>query len=113
MVVPRTSFKVTQGEWQTSTVTALTEGASVAGTPSTWDGVGDSGKINKHFFCPTCGSGLYTELEIMPDVTCIKAGGLDGGKAGLGNKVDVEFYCKDRVGYLKDVPEAKQLPAFS
>ncbi|KIW10596.1 hypothetical protein PV08_11560 [Exophiala spinifera] len=93
-VVPRTSFKVTQGR------------------PSSYDATGASGKINKHFFCPTCGSSLYTELEVMPDVTCVKAGGLDGGKAELGNKVDVEFYCKDRVKYLKDVPDAKQEPVF-
>lgn len=48
----------------------------------------------------------------MPDVTCIKAGGLDGGAASLGNKIGVEFYCKDRVGYLSDVSGAKQEKAF-
>ncbi|KAJ9612716.1 uncharacterized protein PV06_02259 [Exophiala oligosperma] len=93
-VVPRTSFKVTQG------------------TPSSYDATGASGKINKHFFCPTCGSSLYTELEVMPDVTCVKAGGLDDGKAELGNKVDIEFYCKDRVKYQKEVSNAKQEPVF-
>lgn len=54
-VVPRDKFKVVQG------------------SPKTWDAKGDSGKINKHFFCGTCGSSLYTELEVMPDVTCVKA----------------------------------------
>ncbi|KAF6837442.1 glutathione-dependent formaldehyde-activating enzyme [Colletotrichum plurivorum] len=93
-VVPRASFKVTQGE------------------PKFYDVTGASGKINKHFFCPTCGSGLYTELELMPDVTCIKAGGLDEGKAGLDGKPAVEFYCKDRVAYLGDVKGADQKPAF-
>lgn len=82
------------------------------GNPSAWDGIGESGKINRHFFCPTCGSSLYTELEVMPDMTCVKAGGLDDSKAGLGNKVDVEFYTKDRVGYLQSLPKAKQEPAF-
>lgn len=47
-----------------------------------------------------CGSGLYTELEVMPDVTCVKAGGLDDGGAHLGNKIGVEFYTKDRAQYL-------------
>ncbi|KXL43305.1 MAG: hypothetical protein FE78DRAFT_152635 [Acidomyces sp. 'richmondensis'] len=93
-VVPRTAFKVTKGK------------------PASWDGVGDSGKVNKHFFCPTCGSGLYTELEVMPDMTCVKAGGLDGGHAALGNKIDVEFYTKDRVSYLHEIPNAKQEKAF-
>ncbi|KAF6806880.1 glutathione-dependent formaldehyde-activating enzyme [Colletotrichum sojae] len=93
-VVPRASFKVTQGE------------------PKFYDVTGASGKINKHFFCPTCGSSLYTELELMPEVTCIKAGGLDEGKAGLDGKPAVEFYCKDRVAYLGDVKGADQKPAF-
>lgn len=93
-VVPRTSFSVTKG------------------SPKTWDVRGDSGKINKHFFCGNCGSSLYTELEVMPDMTCVKAGSLDGGAASLGNKIGVEFYTKDRVGYLTAADGAKQEPAF-
>ncbi|GLI76911.1 hypothetical protein PoHVEF18_005189 [Penicillium ochrochloron] len=93
-VVPRNSFKVTKG------------------TPTTYDVVGASGKINKHFFCPTCGSSLYTELEVMPDNTCIKAGTLDGGEANLRGKVDIEFYVKDRPSYLAAVEGAKQEQAF-
>ncbi|KAK5077277.1 hypothetical protein LTS08_008580 [Lithohypha guttulata] len=94
VVVPRTNFKVTSG------------------TPKTWDAKGNSGKINKHFFCGTCGSGLYTELEVMPEMTCVKAGGLDGGAASLGGKVGVEFYTKDRVSYLQGIDGAKQEPVF-
>ncbi|KND90079.1 hypothetical protein TOPH_05319 [Tolypocladium ophioglossoides CBS 100239] len=93
-VVPRTSFQVTKG------------------TPKTWDVVGASGKINKHFFCATCGSSLYTELEIMPTVTCVKAGGLDGGAASLGGKIGVEFYTKDRVSYLQGCEGAQQEKEF-
>lgn len=44
----------------------------------------------------------------MPGMVLIKAGGLDDGGASLGNKIDVEFYCKDRVGYLGSVEGAKQ-----
>ncbi|KAF7114732.1 hypothetical protein CNMCM5793_009683 [Aspergillus hiratsukae] len=69
-----------------------------------------SGKINKHFFCGDCGSSLYSELEIMSDKTGIKAGTLDGGEAHLRNKVDVEFYVKDRVHYLNALDNAKQEP---
>ncbi|KAG5983111.1 hypothetical protein E4U55_000755 [Claviceps digitariae] len=93
-VVPREAFKVTKG------------------SPKSWDATGASGKINKHFFCGNCGSSLYTMLDIMPDVNCIKAGTLDGGAASLGNKISVEFYTKDRVGYLGDVEGAKQEPKF-
>lgn len=93
-VVPRTSFNLSKG------------------SPKTWDVVGDSGKVNKHFFCGNCGSSLYTELEVMPDMTVVKAGTLDGGAASLGNKIGVEFYTKDRVSYLSDCPGAKQEAAF-
>ncbi|KAJ5967789.1 Glutathione-dependent formaldehyde-activating enzyme/centromere protein V [Penicillium viridicatum] len=93
-VVPRTSFKVTKG------------------TPNSYDSVGNSGKINKHFFCPTCGSSIYTELEVMPDMTCVKAGTLDGGEANLKGKLDIEFYVKDRPAYLAAVEGAKQEPLF-
>ncbi|KAJ5252001.1 Glutathione-dependent formaldehyde-activating enzyme/centromere protein V [Penicillium chrysogenum] len=94
IVVPRTSVKLTKG------------------ATKNYDVVGNSGKINKHFFCPTCGSGLYTELEVMPDNTVIKAGTLDGGEANLKGKIDVEFYVKDRPAYLAAVEGAKQEPMF-
>lgn len=48
----------------------------------------------------------------MPDKTVIKAGGLDGGEAALKNKVDVEFYVKDRVSYLAAAGGAKQEQRF-
>jgi hypothetical protein len=92
VVVPRTEFKVTKG------------------TPKTYDAKGDSGKINKHFFCGNCGSSLYTELEIMPDVTCVKSGGLDGG--ATNHPIAVEFYTKDRLDYAKAVEGANQVTAF-
>ncbi|CAI7677845.1 unnamed protein product [Penicillium pancosmium] len=89
-VVPRTSFKLTKG------------------TCTSYDAKGASGKINKHFFCPTCGSSIYTELEIMPDMTCVKAGTLDNKGTELNGKIDVELYVKDRTGYLSAVEGAKQ-----
>jgi len=94
VVVPRTAFQVTSST-----------------KPKEYDAVGNSGKVNKHFFCGTCGSGLYTELEVMPDVTCVKAGGLDGGKADIGVP-GVEFYTKDRVSFAKECEGAKQEPVF-
>jgi hypothetical protein len=44
----------------------------------------------------------------MPDMTCVKAGSLDGGAANLGGKIDVEFYVKDRPTYLAPIEGAKQ-----
>ncbi|CZR53270.1 probable DUF636 domain protein [Phialocephala subalpina] len=93
--VPRTAFSLVKGK------DAL----------KTYDVVGDSGKINKHYFCSTCGSSLYTELEVMPELMFIKAGGLDGGKADLGKgQIGVELYVKDRVSFLGAQEGAKQDP---
>ncbi|KAF2807095.1 DUF636 domain-containing protein [Mytilinidion resinicola] len=92
VVVPRKNFTVTKG------------------TPKTYDAIGASGKVNKHFFCGNCGSSLYTELEIMPDVACVKSGCLDGG--AKDHDIKVEFYTKDRLGYAKEIPGAEQLTHF-
>lgn len=83
-----------------------------SGKPAEYDVTGDSGKTNRHFFCQTCGSSLYTELDILADKTVIKGGTLDGGEAALRNKVDVEFYTKDRVAYCGSLAGAKQEAAF-
>lgn len=42
----------------------------------------------------------------------IKAGGLDEGKTNLNNKIDVEFYCRDRVEFVKPIEGAKQEQLF-
>jgi len=92
--VPEESFNVTKGIAKWCDIT------------------GASGKNNRHFFCADCGSSLYTKLDIMPGVIVIKAGGLNGGMASLGDKIGIEFYCKDRVGYLQGQKSAKQEPMF-
>lgn len=59
-----------------------------------------------------CGSSLYTELELMPDVVCIKAGGIDDKKVRDLAETGVEFYTKDRMAYQAPVKGAKQEPIF-
>jgi hypothetical protein len=44
----------------------------------------------------------------MPEDACIRAGGLDNGGASMGNTIHIEFYTKDRVGYLGSLESAKQ-----
>ena len=82
------------------------------GTPKEYDVTGDSGKINKHFFCGDCGSSLLTKLEVLPGKLVVKAGGLDNGGRDLKN-VGVELYVKDRVSYLKGVEGAQQDQAWA
>ncbi|KAI9903995.1 hypothetical protein N3K66_000524 [Trichothecium roseum] len=104
--------KWTGGPCTSNVVVSQTDFSVTKGTAKTYDIEGASGKNNRHFFCGNCGSSLYTELEAMPGTTCIKAGGLDGGAASLGNEVVVEFYVKDRVTYLAPIAGANQEPAF-
>lgn len=58
-----------------------------------------------------CGSSLYTLLDVMPDAVCIKSGSIDD-KGIRDYSVGVEFYCKDRLGYVKANEGAKQEPVF-
>lgn len=50
---------------------------SITGSPTWFDFVADSGKINRRGFCPTCGTSLFNLLEAMPEVLGIKAGTMD------------------------------------
>jgi hypothetical protein len=49
----------------------------VAGSPKGFTKPGDSGRLVTRFFCPDCGSPLYTQPPLHPDVVFIKAGSLD------------------------------------
>jgi len=62
--------------------------------------------------CIDCGSSLYTELEVMPDAVCIKAGGIDDKSVRDFAKTGVEFYTKDRMSYQHAVQGAEQKPVF-
>lgn len=58
-----------------------------------------------------CGSSLYTFLAVIPDVVCIKSGGIDD-RGVRDISVGMELYCKDRMSYVKANEEAKQEPMF-
>ncbi|RMJ11997.1 hypothetical protein CDV36_008371 [Fusarium kuroshium] len=100
--------KWTGGPYTTNAVVPEDSFSVTKGTPKNCDITGASGKNNRHFFCADCGSSLYTRLDIMPGNIVIKAGGLDEGKTNLNNKIDVEFYCRDRVDFVKPIEGAKQ-----
>lgn len=59
VAVPKGGFNMLKGEVKSFTVTA-TSGSSVS-----------------REFCTTCGSPLFSFVEIMPDVVFVKAGSLD------------------------------------
>jgi hypothetical protein len=53
-----------------------------------------------------CGSSVYGQTELMPDVTLIRAGTLDNGGSDI--EVKVEFFTKDRKSFVKPVEGAAQ-----
>jgi hypothetical protein len=50
---------------------------SVSGSLAVYHDMGDSGRPVERRFCPHCGSPVFSEVAIMPDVIIIKAGTLD------------------------------------
>ncbi|NHO64759.1 GFA family protein [Aestuariicella hydrocarbonica] len=50
---------------------------SVNGKPTSYATNGSTGLTVKRYFCPNCGSPLYSQLEELPDLIFIKTGSLD------------------------------------
>lgn len=108
--MPEDSFKVTKGvfdpaprdtDWQRLQNFSL-------GSPKEYGTVTISEKINHRFFCADCGTSLFSKLDVMPGHVVIMAGGLDGGMSNLDGKIAIEYFCKDRVGYLQGLVGVKQ-----
>jgi hypothetical protein len=66
------------------------EAVSIAGELKTYNDTGDSGKPVHRRFCPNCGSGVVTEVDILPGVAIVLAGTLDDPTAFAPA---MEIYC--------------------
>jgi hypothetical protein len=66
------------------------QAVQVQGNLNTYDDVGDSGKSVHRRFCPNCGSGIFTEADMMPGVTIVLAGSLDDPAIF---KPSMEIFC--------------------
>jgi hypothetical protein len=51
--------------------------AIISGQPKGFTKQGDSGRPVTRYFCPDCGSPLYTQPPLHPDAVFLKAGSLD------------------------------------
>jgi hypothetical protein len=49
----------------------------IEGELRTYQDTGDSGRTVDRRFCPNCGSGVATEVAVMPDLVMLLAGTLD------------------------------------
>ncbi len=79
----------------------------IQGTPKYWNRATIKGDVFKCAFCPTCGSRLWHESELMSETISIKAGSLDGS-IDLTNAIHV-WVKRQLPGII--IPEtAKQFP---
>jgi hypothetical protein len=65
-------------------------------------------------FCKTCGTLMYRQGSSFPGTFFLRVGTVDDHR--LHDTVlrpEVEYFTKDRVEWLSDIPKAKQVEAFS
>jgi hypothetical protein len=65
----------------------------IDGIVATYDSVGDSGKGKHYRFCPSCGSPVASNVDVMPDLMMIRAGILDDTD---WVNPSMEIYCGER-----------------
>ena len=73
-----------------------------SGAPKGFTKAGDSGRPVTRFFCPDCGSPLYTLPPLHPDVVFIKAGSLDDPGVVRPNR---QAWTRSRVDWAEIDPE--------
>jgi hypothetical protein len=73
----------------------------VAGVPTSFTKLSDSGRPVARYFCGDCGSPLYTLPPLNPDVVFIKAGSLDDPSAVKPNR---QAWTRSRVEWAEIDP---------
>lgn len=64
---------------------------SVTGKLSQYVDTGESGKQLRRYFCPNCGSHIYTSADAFPGLAIIKTGSLDDAS---WFKPDINIWCR-------------------
>ena len=77
---------------------------TIEGRTKTFHDTGDSGQKVHRNFCPECGSPITSDVDVIPDLTFIKAGTLDD-TSWLDPKV--HLYC-DSAQHWTPMPEGGQ-----
>ena len=77
---------------------------SIHGSLKTFHDTGGSGQAVKRNFCPECGSPIFTDAAMIPDVAFIKAGTLDD-TSWLDPKMHI--YCDSKEEWTF-IPEGSQ-----
>lgn len=72
----------------------------VSGTPKSYSTKADSGHAVTFWFCPDCGSPLWRDGEMVPDVRIVRAGTLESKNTKNDTKPAAELYTANRVNWL-------------
>lgn len=94
-----------------STVFAVPRGAfRREGPTSTYASTGDSGNPVVRHFCPDCGSPLFTDVAVLPDLQLVRAASLDDPAVVSPT---MHIYCDSAQPWgrpLDDLPHFAKMP---
>jgi hypothetical protein len=76
--------------------------AITKGEPKTYAKLADSGRTLVRYFCPDCGSPIFSRRKEMPEFTVLKAGTLDDKH---GTKHVMDIWTASSTGWLPDDPD--------
>ena len=85
-------------------------GFTVQGQLKTFNDKGESGKTVYRRFCPSCGSSMLSEIEVMPGMIILKAGTLDDPS---WVRPTMQLYCDSAQPWVKLGAEMKRFPRMS
>lgn len=77
------------------------DSVKIEGALTSFTSKGDSGKNRTRRFCPTCGSPIAGESELMPNVTMIEVGSLDHPSAVTPG---MHIYCRSKLDWVTIPP---------
>ena len=79
---------------------------SIDGEHRTWRRAGDSGRFLTFHFCPTCGSNVFWETEVVPDMLSVAVGAFADPTFPAPSRT---VWCESKHGWL---PFPESIPRY-
>jgi len=106
-----THCQKTSGAAFSTNIVVPVNGFEIKGnTLTTYVDQGDSGQHLRRYFCNTCGSPIYTDVDVMPGVVVVKAGTLDDTTSYTPG---ANIWCDSQMSWLKNklqAPDFEKMP---
>jgi hypothetical protein len=80
---------------------------TVTGEVTTYNSQGDSGQGVHYRFCPSCGSPIASNVDVLPDMMMVRSGTLDDPS---WVKPAMEIYCDSKQSWVALSGELKSFP---